>query len=258
MDEGAASIRQGEAWAPVLSFEERLKHGLFPSRLYFAYRVHKELRKGEKELRLLPFLADANRMALDIGANKGVWTHVLRRLCTEVHAFEPNPKMFGLLKTGAGSNVSAHQVALSNETGEAEFRIPRNRKGYSNQGGSLSKIKVADNYGSLTVETLRLDELNLQNVGFMKIDVEGSELQVLEGAEQTIRRERPVMVIEMEERHTKRPIKEAIAVVEGYGYQAFALVDNILTDVRQIDLNARHREPRTMADYINNFIFLPA
>lgn len=258
MADRIASAPNGKTWKPVLSLEERLKHGLFPPWLYLAYRVRKELLRGERELRLVPFLADTSRVALDVGANKGIWTEVLRGTCREVHAFEPNPKMFALLKAGAGKNVSTHRLALSNENGEAEFRIPRSRKGgYSNQGGSLSKVKVAENYGSIHVQTARLDDMNFSDIGFIKIDVEGSELQVLEGAEKTIRRNRPVMVIEIEERHMKRPLEEAISIVESYGYQTFALCRGVLTSFELIDVDAHHRNSHANRDYINNFIFLP-
>lgn len=246
------------AWRPPLSLEERLKHALIPARLYMAYRVKKELLKGEKELRMLPFLVDKSRISLDVGANKGIWSDVLRRLSPEVHAFEPNPKIFPILQAGAAKNVVTHSIALSDQTGSAEFRIPRNRKGnYSNQGGSLSIAKVADNYGRVAVDAVKLDDLDIKGVGFIKIDVEGFELQVLKGAEETVRRDRPVMIIEIEEKHMKRPLDEAISEIENYGYLAFALVDDVLTPFERIDLDRHHRRPKHHVDYVNNFIFLP-
>ncbi len=246
-------------WLPTFSLEERLKHALTPPRLYMIYRVRKELLKGEKELRMLPFLVDKARLAVDVGANKGVWSDVLRRLCPQVHAFEPNPKIFSLLKAGAAANVTPHQIALSNDTGSAEFRVPRSSDGgYSNQGGSLSVAKVSENYGSVIVHARKFDDMSIGAVGFIKIDVEGFELQVLEGAEKTIRRDRPVMIVEIEEKHMKRPLEEAISTVESYGYAAFALLDNVLTPFGRIDMDRHHRHPARHADYINNFIFLPA
>lgn len=245
-------------WKQSRSLEEWIKHSLMPPRLYMMYRVKKEFLKGEKELHLLPFLVDKARIALDVGANKGVWSDVLRRLCHHVHAFEPNPKMFSLLKAGAASNVTPHQIALSNTSGTAEFRVPKSRNGsYSNQGGSLSTAKVEDNYGTVSVDALMFDDMNIANIGFIKIDVEGFELQVLEGLENTIRRDRPIMIIEIEERHMKRPLEEAISTVESYGYEAFSLCKNVLTPVRVLDLEKHHRSPKNGVDYINNFIFLP-
>ena len=53
--------------------------------------------------------------------------------------------------------------------------------GYSNQGASLNYGKVGDDYGEVTIEARRLDDEALTDVGFIKIDVEGHELEVLRG-----------------------------------------------------------------------------
>ena len=245
-------------WRGSMSLEERFKHFLTPPRFYMMYRVAKEMRRGEKELKLLSFLVDSTRNALDIGANKGVWAEVLRGKCAHVHAFEPNPKMFSLLKAGAGRKVTCHQIALSDSSGVAEFRVPRGRSGnYSNQGGSLSADKVSENYGQVSVEALRLDDMDVGHVGFMKIDVEGFEMQVLKGASKTIARDKPVMIVEIEEQHNKRPIEDSIAAVEAMGYASFVLSDGVMTSASHVDMNECHRLAVGTRRYINNFIFLP-
>jgi len=243
-----------QMWQPPLTFEEKLKAVFVPPRLYIKYRVSKELRKGEAELKMLPFLAPADRVALDIGANKGVWSYMLAKQCREVHAFEPNPKMFNILKRCAGANVKAHAIALSNESKQSRLRIPKGAKGYSNQGASLSAVKVCGEYAELNIDARRLDDMDVGDVGFMKIDVEGFELQVLEGARETLTRYKPNLVIEMEERHTGCSMTEMIETVCAYGYQAFALNGGVLCQFErawaggQLDQHGR---------YLNNFIFLP-
>jgi FkbM family methyltransferase len=244
-------------WEPPSTLEERLKDRLVPPRLYIRYRAWKELRRGEAEIRLLPFLVARDRVALDVGANKGVWTHFLSRLSRHVHAFEPNPKIFRVLKRGIARNVTAHQVALSNAAGTAEFRVPRRKGGYSNQGGSLSAVNVSESYATMQVETRRLDDLGIADVGFMKIDVEGFEATVLEGAVETLRRDRPVLVIELEESHTRQSLETLVAGVEAHGYRALALCRGVLTDLRRIDVEKHHRRAAVREDYIFNFIFLP-
>lgn len=246
------------SWKPPSTFEEGLKRLLIPPRLYLWWRANKELLKGEKELGLLPFLVDRSRVALDVGANKGVWAYLLAGLCRKVHAFEPNPKAFELLRRGLAGLAVTQKLALSNRNGVADLRIPRRRRGYSNQGGSLSPASVGSEHGSVTVEVATLDGLGIDDVGFMKIDVEGHELAVLEGARNTLRRDRPVLVIEMEERHVGRPLEEMVAEVEGYGYRAYALQRRVLTAFGNIDLDRHHRRPARRGDYVFNFIFLPA
>lgn len=246
------------AWEPPLSLEERLKALVVPGRIDLLYHLWRERRRGEREIGLVPFLADPTRLSLDIGANRGIWAEAMRRHSRGVHAFEPNPKIFRMLRRGLGPGVTAHPVALSDASGTAELRVPLGSRGYSNQGASLSREKIgAAAYGSVVVETRRLDELGLGPVGFIKIDVEGFEQAVVEGARETLQRHRPALVIEMEEAHAKRPIAEQIAAVEAHGYEAFALDRGRLRRVAEIDLAARHAQGVRREDYIFNWIFLP-
>jgi FkbM family methyltransferase len=243
-------------WIPPTNLEERLKGLLVPPALYIRYKANKEWWRGAPEFRVLPFLVDRRRNAVDIGANKGTYTYALSRLAKRVWAFEPNPKMFDVLRRAAAANVTASMVALSDRSGQAELRVPRMRKGgFSNQGASLSATKIADNYRSVTVEARRLDDLALPDIGFMKIDVEGFEQEVLDGARETIRQSRPVILIEMEERYTGIPIEAALRRVVELGYTGLFLAHGTLRPLDQFDPVAHHRKAETT--YVANFIFLP-
>jgi FkbM family methyltransferase len=243
-------------WIPPTNFEERLKGLLVPPSLYIRYKARKEWWRGEPEFRLLPFLVDRRRNAIDVGANKGTYTYALARLAKHVWAFEPNPKMFKILKRGVASNVTAAMVALSDRSGEAELRVPRMGKGgFSNQGGSLSATKIETNYRTVTVEARRLDDLKLPDIGFMKIDVEGFEAEVLEGARDIIRTSRPIMIVELEERYSKVPIEVALQRVLDFGYVGMFLARDTLRPLEQFDPVAHHRGAD--ATYVANFLFFP-
>jgi FkbM family methyltransferase len=251
------AIAPAPQWRPSWTLEERLRIALVPAGLHLRFMAARELRRGEREYALLPRLTPRHRVALDIGANKGVWSYALARLARRVHAFEPNPKIFPELARALKGKVELHQLALSDRAGAAEFRIPWRGHGYSNQGGSLSKIAIAGEHAVTTVQTARLDDLGIADVGFIKIDVEGSELAVLSGARETIARDRPNLVIEMEEQHARRPIESMIGEVTALGYDGFALIDGVLTRWERIDLQARHRAPSHRSQYVFNFVFLP-
>jgi FkbM family methyltransferase len=245
-------------WTPPEELEETAKRLFVPPQLYIRYRYAKELRKGEREIRLVPFLADPRRAAIDVGANKGVYTYALLQAgVREVHAFEPNPKLFGVLERWARGKARLYPAALSDTTGEAVLMVPHSEAGYSNQGASLSADKLdGQDFGGVSVRTLRLDEAGIADVGFIKIDVEGFEMQVLKGAAETLRRDRPTLLVEIEEKHTKRRLPEMIAEVCAYGYQCLALRGGVLTPFAELDLAVCH-DPERRADYIFNFVFLP-
>jgi FkbM family methyltransferase len=254
----SATDNTTEVWEPPWTLEERLKFALVPTSLYMRYRTGKERRQGEAEVALLPFLADPSRVSVDVGANKGVYTWLLKDCSRAVYAFEPNPKMFSFLRRLEGERVSVSPIALSNETGTATLRVPRHRRGgFSNQGASLSNVKVADDYMGVEIDARRLDDLDIRDVGFMKIDVEGFEQAVLEGANETIARDRPNLLIEMEEAHTKQPIEDHIAAIEALGYRGVFLRRGILFPIDAFDGERHHRNVESRADYVFNFIFLP-
>ncbi len=239
------------------TFAETVKRRMVPPSLYIRYRYAKETRRGEKEIHLVPFLASKDRVSLDVGANKGVYAYAMLAHSAAVHAFEPNPKIFAILERWAQNRVHLHPVALSSRSGSADLLVPRTASGYSNQGASLSSIKVHGSHATVRVEAIRLDELDLPPIGFIKIDVEGFEREVLKGAAATLKRDRPNLLIEIEEAHTATPLPEMVAEVCAYGYQCLALRRGTLTVFEQIDIETHHRQPRSREDYIFNFIFLP-
>jgi len=235
------------------SLEERIKHALVPPRLYLRNLAWRRLRKGEKELRLLPALVDPGRLTIDIGANKGVYSYVLSRLSRAVLAFEPNPKIYGLLSRAVPANVTTHEVALSNAGGTAELILPIHRCGrFSNQGATLQTKKLGGNkdFAVWPVEQRTLDSYEARDVAFIKIDVEGFELEVLEGARETLAREKPVLLAEIDENHARRPVNEAIDIIRGYGYDCYYCSR---TSLRHYSLFADD-ETRAPTD---NFIFFP-
>lgn len=245
---------------PQYTVEEWIKYNLIPARLYMWRLLRKHARRGERELKLLPELVDPRKIALDIGANKGVYTHTLARLCRHVHAFEPHPKMFALLTRALPRNVTAHHVAASDRDGTAELIIPSYKAGgMSNQGASLdtAKKKAPFGYTPVTVEARTIDSFAFTGVGFIKIDVEGFEAAVVRGLLQTAARERPVIMVEIEEWHTHRPIEDCLRDMEVLNADAFFVRDGELVPIARFDPEADHRRRRGQPGYVQNFIFKP-
>lgn len=242
-------------WTHSFTWEERIKYS-FP-RLYMRYLLRKHWRKGEQELKLLPQFVPAGRAAIDVGANKGVYTHHLSRLCTEVHAFEPNPKMYRVLSRTLPPNAIAYTCALSDRSGTAELIVPMFGGFFSNATASLNPLKRRGDHGTLTIETRTLDSFNFANIGFIKIDVEGFEKSVLLGARELIARERPVIQVEIEEQHTGEPIEASHAFMAELGMEGFFARDGQLLPLTAFDPDGDHRQRVKKPGYVNNFIFKP-
>jgi FkbM family methyltransferase len=244
------------AWTPPSTLEERIKRLLVPARLELARVAAREMRRGEPEVKLLPALVDPRRAAIDAGANRGVWSYLLSPLTPKVFAFEPNPKLFAVLKAGARANVECLACALSDRDGGGELLVPGAGARFSNQGATLNPAKVEGiAHVALTVETRRLDSLDLPPIGFIKIDVEGHEMAVVRGARALIARDKPRLVIEMEERHTKAPLADALGEVASLGYRMLYLGADGLTDGARFTPDAPPSGPRGAP--VNNFIFIP-
>jgi len=243
---------------------ESLRYRIMPPRLYARFRAYRSYLRGEPELRLVRFLVDRRRASVDVGANKGVYTWFLARRSARVHAYEPNPKIFDILRRGAPANVEALPYALSDRAGTTTLAIPRRARGYSNQCASLERAQFEGPVKEVEVECRRLDDQGHGPVGFIKIDVEGHEAAVLRGAAETLRRDRPNLLIEIEEAHNPGAFDETFAMLRDGGYDGFALFDGTLRGLDFFDVQTHQRAPiadywagRPGQPYVFNFVFLP-
>jgi FkbM family methyltransferase len=165
------------------------------------WRAWQAVRFGEPEIRLLRYLVDPMRAAIDIGAAEGVYAFFLQRLALRCIAFEPNPSSHWGLKQ-ALPEVEIHQAAVSAVAGIATLRVPVvNGIPYAGWGTIEPKNKLAELpthiVEEIKVRTVRPDRMGLGGVGFVKIDVEGHELDVLAGISGLLAECRPNLLIEI-------------------------------------------------------------
>jgi FkbM family methyltransferase len=140
--------------------------------------------------------------ALDIGANIGMVTVHMARLVGSggvVHAFEPNPRLVGMLRQALRRNclpqVKLHDFGLGPAEASMELRVPRSDTG----GGSFVHNWVAEDCRSVQVSIRTLDDVareqGIQRVSLLKIDVEGFEASVFRGALCFLERVRPEAIL---------------------------------------------------------------
>jgi FkbM family methyltransferase len=234
----------------------------FP-RLVHARRIRR-LAGREKEIRLLPLLCSEAKLAIDIGGNLGLYVHHFQKLCKGVVVFEPIPALQSHLKQQY-PDIRVEGVALSDAPGEARLRMPTGNYSWATIAAT-NNLALADPAGGLTsidVPVRTLDSYTFDNVGIIKVDVEGHEEQVLRGAIQLLSREMPNIVVEVEERHNPGSVKRVSDFLAGLGYHGFFLHEAALTPIAEFRIE-RDQQVQNVGTagktgrYINNFIFVAA
>lgn len=131
-----------------------------------------------------------NGVVWDVGANVGFYSLLASRKARKVLAIEPLPENLAYLRrhvalNGLEDRIEIHALAASNYEGEGKLRlIPGNR--------SEARLQP---WGTLSVRTSRLDHLASDLPDVIKIDVEGSEVEVLEGMQQIVPRNHVTVLI---------------------------------------------------------------
>ena len=92
----------------------------FPS-VWLRWHLMRRPKSAERELSYLGKVVPPDAVTVDVGANCGLYTRRLARLSRQVHAFEPSQEMARLLRRTCASNVSVHEIALSDHAGEADL-----------------------------------------------------------------------------------------------------------------------------------------
>lgn len=212
------------------------------------------------------FLSQEDVM-MDIGANTGSFIFQLedKLLPQNIYAFEPNSTLFKRL-VRIFPKVNVFPIALSDCNETAAFKVPIIKGEKRNTRGTLNtEFREVDEEScfSENVEVQRLDDWmsgkKIGKIDFMKIDVEGNALKTLMGAEATIKKFKPTLMVEMEQRHHQDNIWIDIQGIEKWGYKAHYLNRNsftteILTEKILLE-NFSNEKDKT--NYINNIIFIP-
>lgn len=156
-------------------------------------------RYDAQALKIMQAAIKQNTNCIDVGAHKGeLLQEMIKRAPLGRHyAFEPIPDLFAALEINfKGDNTTILPYALSDAKGETTFQHVVSNPAYS--GIRKRSYKHSENIKEITVRKERLDDVlpSDYRIGFMKIDVEGAEYEVIAGALEHIRRDRPVLIFE--------------------------------------------------------------
>lgn len=167
---------------------------------YWLYRFEGSL---EPELVNLDRLVRGCGLAIDVGANEGLFSYRMAKRFSKVYSFEINDQLTNDLAKINPGNVHVMNVGLSSRTGEAILHIPVVSNVQLHGWASLLPGNCPDTTQHVTkaVRVCELDSFGLQNVSLIKIDVEGHELEVLKGAVKTIAGSQPVVLVEVKSKN---------------------------------------------------------
>lgn len=189
-------------------------------------------------------LMRAGDVAMDVGANQGLFTAAFGSIASKVIAVEPIPWQADRVRANIALNhyKDAHvfQGAVSNQEGETTLR-------FGGQESTSSIVWQHKNGRELQVKTTTLDKLidiyALSRVDFIKLDIEGAEEMALEGGKRMLSEMKPVLCLEASDMPQFERISKYLA---GYGYARFKFDRH----------GALHRVGEQLTESVDNIFFL--
>ena len=167
--------------------------------------LYGEFSKGEQEF--FAFAAQKGGAAIDVGANLGAHSMLMAKRYEHLFAFEPQPPLYKLLKGNLSTflNTTTYNAACSND--EGLLWLPELNYGEANNFGGIGR-ECLDGFSEeqrkgipmIKIQSRMLDRCNdiqaVDKISLIKVDVEGMEREVLEGARQTIAKHQPILYVE--------------------------------------------------------------
>jgi len=223
----------------------------------------------EPELLLVGDYISKGDIVFDIGANAGEYTFKFEQCVgsKNVYSFEPIPKLYKNLKK-IFRKVNIELLAFSNKSGLSQFKIPVINDVVYDTRGKLD-IEITEpgetNYELIDVQCKTIDEYvaekSIPKIALIKIDVEGHEFNVVKGAIKTLREYKPIILIEIEQRHHDMPISTIFNFIKELGYEIkfYSVSDLKFFGIEDFNvLKHQNYESIKTTDYVNNFWCFPS
>jgi FkbM family methyltransferase len=205
-------------------------------------------RNKEVELSVLKKIINKGDIVIDVGAHHGIYTYQLKRLVGKkgtIYGIEPQYELYQYLNLAfkKSKNVILINAAAYNINSTQKLYTPIHNDSLATGGASLKKQDVQNSVTS--VNTITIDSLNLNRCNFIKIDVEGGELNVLEGSLSTIRKFHPILLIEIDFNLSGKDLTQTLSVLQSFKYKPYLFEKNKFESVdydefKSINVNRKY------------------
>jgi len=225
----------------------------------FLYQYHKLMGHLDREMYFIGKFTNKRRIAIDVGANIGMYTVYLAKLFNTIYSFEPIPALANDLAASKIKNNFVYNVGLAEENSKRELKIPYNNItrealyawAYFNSE-HIERLFLKGE--SIIVDCRTLDSYCFSDVDFIKIDVEGYELNILIGAKDTINKYKPILLIEVPSGRKDR--NNILNYLNDMGYYGYFIKNNKIKSLNEFDFKTEmFKEEHQAPDCIVNFFF---
>lgn len=202
-----------------------------------------------------------DKTVLDIGAIKGVYTYWLSKkvgVNGKVYAFEPQPELGDFLeeskKTFKLKNVKIVNKGLSSESSEMILYRRKVGDGAAMIASEHNKLFDPSGKEKVNIEVIKLDDFiskeKIDELAFIKCDVEGHELEVFKGALATLKQFKPTILFECHHEEAKEG--EVFNLLKEIGYHGF-----FFNGTEKLNVDDFETVPYPRSDNHRNYIFVP-
>jgi len=218
-------------------------------------------------MNVIKSILNPGETAFDIGAHKGGYLNLIRKCVGKrgtVIGFEPQFILYEYLnsikKSLNWSNVIIEHLALSDKEGKSNLYILANKVKHDSSPGATLLNSISEN------DIYRIEEVNTQTLDnyikrysfkptFLKIDVEGNELNVLKGGLEFISTVKPKILVEIEARHVgKEKVMETFDFLKDMNYSGKFIHKKELIHLDKFTFT-QYQNTENINYYCNNFIF---
>ena len=238
-----------------------IKKYFFPESFLFKRRLERSIKnKDENEIELLERFIEPGTDSIDVGVYRGVYSYEMSKYSKNVHSFEPNPIIFEYINKNLKkiiNNIFLYNYALSNKNQVIDLKVPIRNEKYNRENfeefyelgrATIHQENTFKRYEKFQITSKKIDEFNFKNnISFIKIDVEGHELEVIKGGEEIISKNKPILLVEIEERYSQNKVSDTINYINKLGYISHYYDNKILKKTSELN----------NLSLFNNYIFLP-